>query len=332
MPEKKQNWIGFDLGGTKMSAVVVNDSFKILGEEKQKTKARDGIEKGYEKIVDTLQKAIKKADVPLDSLGGIGIGFPGAIDYQKGVILASPNLGWEALSLKKKLSKQMGCPVVLLNDVDAGIYGEYCFGAGRRARCVIGIFIGTGVGGGAVLEGKILRGKNYSCFEIGHIPVLPGGPLCGCGQRGCLEALSSRLAISSAVAQAAYRGQAPYLLKAGGMDLSNIRSSVLAESVRAGDKTVEAILRNAASWIGSAAAGIIHLLLPDVIVLGGGVVEAMPKLFCEEVQKEALKRVLPVYAKTFKVLPAKLGDYSGLLGAASWAHSLFSVKEEVYAK
>lgn len=332
MPEKKQNWIGFDLGGTKMSAIVLNDSFKILGEEKQKTKARDGIEKGYEKIVNTLDTAMKKAGVIKSSLGGIGIGFPGAIDYQKGLILASPNLGWEALPIKKKLSKQMGCPVVLLNDVDAGVFGEYCFGAGRKARCVIGIFVGTGVGGGAVLEGKILRGKNYSCFEIGHVPILPGGPLCGCGQRGCLEALSSRLAISSAVAQAVYRGQAPFLLKTCGMDLSNIRSSALAESVRAGDKAVESIIRNAASWIGTAVAGIIHLLLPDVIVLGGGVVEAMPKLFCEEVQKEALKRVLPVYAKTFKVVPAKLGDYSGLLGAASWAYSLFSGKEETYEK
>ncbi len=332
MPEKKQNWVGFDLGGTKMSAVVIDENFRILSEEKQKTKAREGIEKGFEKIVDTLDKAIKKAGVPVSSLGGIGIGFPGAIDYEKGLILASPNLGWEALSVKKRLSKKMGCPVVLLNDVDAGIFGEYRLGAARKARCTIGIFVGTGVGGGAVLEGKILRGKKYSCFEIGHMPILPGGPLCGCGQRGCLEALSSRLAISSAAAQAAYRGQAPYLLKTCGMDLSNIRSSVLAASVKAGDKAVEAVIRNAASWIGSAVAGIIHLLLPDVIVLGGGVVEAMPKLFCEEVQKEALKRVLPVYAKTFRVVPAKLGDYAGLLGAASWAYSLFSGKEGADAK
>ena len=332
MPEKKENWIGFDLGGTKMSAVVLNESFRILGEEKQKTKAREGIERGFEKIVDTLDKAIKKAGVTVSSLGGIGIGFPGAIDYEKGLILASPNLGWEALSVKKRLSKKMGCPVVLMNDVDAGVFGEYRLGAAKKARSVIGIFIGTGVGGGAVLEGKILRGKKYSCFEIGHIPILPGGPLCGCGQRGCLESLSSRLAISAAAAQAAFRGQAPYLLKTCGMDLSNIRSSALAESVRAGDKAVEGIIRNAASWIGCAVAGIIHLLLPDVIVLGGGVVEAMPRLFCEEVQKEALKRVLPVYAKTFKVVPAKLGDYAGLLGAASWAYSLFSGKEGTDAK
>ena len=329
---KKRNWIGFDLGGTKMSAVVLNSEWKILGEEKQKTKAREGIEKGFEKITDTLEKAMKKAGIEASSLGGIGIGFPGAIDYEKGVILSSPNLGWESLSVRKRLSRKMGCPVVLLNDVDAGIFGEYCFGAGRKARCVVGIFVGTGVGGGAVLEGKILRGKKYSCFEIGHMPVLPGGPLCGCGQRGCLEALSSRLAISAAAAQAAYRGQAPCLLKTCGMDLSNIRSSALAESVRAGDKAVGNIIRNAASWIGTAAAGIIHLLLPDVIVLGGGVVEAMPRIFCEEVQKEALKKVLPVYSRTFKVVPAKLGDYAGLMGAAAWAYSLFSGKEGVYAK
>ena len=142
-----------------------------------------------------------------------------------------------ACTVAESVEQALGCPVVLLNDVDAGVYAEYCRGSARSSRCTLGVFPGTGIGGGCVYEGQILRGAVSSCMEIGHVQMLPDGPLCGCGQNGCLEALASRLAISAAAAQAAYRGQAPNLRRLAGTKLSNIRSGVLAKAIRAGDSS-----------------------------------------------------------------------------------------------
>jgi glucokinase len=157
-------------------------------------------------------------------------------------------------------------------------------------------------------------------MEIGHIEVVQGGPLCGCGASGCLEAVASRMAISAAAAQAAYRGQAPHLFAAAGTDLSDIRSGVLAAAVAEGDEVVERIVREAARQIGVAVAGVVNLLAPDKVVLGGGLVEAMPELFVEEVSKAARRRAMRSFADTFEVVAAELGDDASVMGAASWAN------------
>lgn len=311
-------WVGFDLGGTKMLATVYNDEFESVASKRKKTRGHEGVEAGLKRIADTISKACEEAGVSKKQLRGIGVGCPGPLDLDRGILFDAPNLGWQNVQLKKFLEDEFGCPATIMNDVDAGVYGEYRFGAGTKARCVLGVFPGTGIGGGCVYEGKILRGKTASCMEIGHIRVLPEGPLCGCGQQGCLEAVASRLAISAAAAQAAYRGQAPALMDSEGTDLADIRSGALADSVRKGDKTVERILREAASLIGVAVASVVHLISPDVVVLGGGLVEAMPKLFVDEVGKSARSHVMPAYEKSFKVVEAKLGDDAAVMGAAAW--------------
>src|SRR5262245_38055008 len=212
-------------------------------------------------------------------------------------------------------------PTVVLNDVDAGVYGEYRFGAGKNARCLVGVFPGTGIGGGCIYEGQILRGKNVSCFEIGHVQINPNGLPCGCGRIGCLETEASRLAIAAAAATAAFRGEAPHLLAAAGTDLANVRSGVLAEAIQAGDTIIEQIVQRAARLIGWAVGDVVNLLAPDVIVLGGGLVEAMPELFVEEVEQAARRRAAPPFSKTFKVAAAKLGDDAVVRGAAAWAQA-----------
>ena len=156
-------------------------------------------------------------------------------------------------------------------------------------------------------------------MEIGHIQVMPEGPRCGCGRRGCLEAVASRLAISSRAAATAYRGQAPYLLKEAGTDIANIRSGALAASIENGDEVIETIIREAARHIGRAIASVVNLLAPDAVILGGGMVEAMTELFVSEVNDTAQKRVLEPFIDSFKVVPAKLGDDAGVMGAAAWA-------------
>lgn len=319
---QKNCWIGFDLGGTKMIATVLDQNMKIIGRERKKTKGHEGVESVLERFVKTIRDALDDAKVDAARLAGIGVGCPGPLDLDRGVVVDAPNLGWKDVPLKAFLQKEFGCPAVIANDVDAGVFGEYRFGAGRDARCVVGVYPGTGIGGGCVYEGKILRGRNRSCMEIGHVQVVPYGSLCGCGQRGCLETVASRMSIAAEAAKAAYRGDAPHLMEAAGANLSTIRSGALAASIKAGDKMIEQIVREAAGRIGVAVASVVHLLAPDVVVLGGGLVEAMQDLFVNGVAKTANKHVMPSYIDSFRVVPCQLGDDSVLLGAAAWAREV----------
>jgi glucokinase len=312
-------WVGFDLGGTKMLAQVFDDEFETLGRDRKKTKATSDTENGLERIVETIDAALANANVDRSRLAGLGIGCPGPVDMDRGMLLEPPNLAWSQVPFQMFLEEEFGCPVAVLNDVDAGVYAEYCYGAGQGARCVVGVFPGTGIGGGCVYNGEILRGKHSTCMEIGHIHVMPNGPLCGCGQRGCLESVASRLAIAAQVAKAAHRGEAPHILETAGTDLSDIRSGVLADAITAGDEVVKQIVREAARQIGIALAGVIHVLGPEVVVLGGGLVEAMPELFVEQVSKSARKRVMSAFREAFTVVPSTLKDDAVALGAAAWA-------------
>lgn len=311
--------VGIDLGGTKTLATVYGAEFEPLASRMKKTLPHEGFEACVRRISSTVKQALNRAAVEIDEVSAIGIGSPGTLDLDRGVILDAPNLGWKNAPLAEALQKLFQCPVVLGNDVDLGVYAENCFGAARGARCVIGVFPGTGIGGGCVYEGRILRGSRGSCLEIGHVPVAPDGPECGCGQIGCLEAVASRLAIASAVARAAYCGQAPYIMKHAGTVVSRIRTPMIAEAIRHGDSAVERIVRRAARAIGVAVAGAVHMLAPDVVILGGGLVDDLPEIFLPEVEAAARDRVLPSFRDGFQVARTELGGDATVLGAAAWA-------------
>lgn len=318
---KQPCWVGFDLGGTKMLAEVFDSDFRVIGKKRRKTRGSGNAVNPLDRMISTIEAALDDAGLDRGCLVGLGVGVPGPLDIEKGVLLELVNLGWESFPLKTALEKVFKCRVVVANDVDAGVYGEYRFGAASGARCAVGLFPGTGIGGGCVYEGRILRGKRHSCFEIGHCKVIPDGPLCGCGKRGCLEAVASRLAVSAAVAAAAFRGEAPHLMAAQGADITQIRSKALADAIKAGDKAVDLIVRDAARWLGVGVATAVNLVAPDTVVLGGGMVEAMPDLFLEEVTRSARAHVMASARDTFSVAVAKLGDSATTLGAAAWART-----------
>ena len=321
--ENKDHWIGFDLGGTKMLACVYDNHFKQVGRARKKTKGRDGVESGLKRINNTISEALEDANIDASQVGGLGIGCPGPLDLKKRRLRVAPNLGWEDVPIADSIEDQFGFSVTVANDVDAGVFGEYKFGAGKDARCVFGLFPGTGVGGGCVYEGRLFRGSNCTCMEIGHIPMMPDGPLDGAGNKGSLESLASRLAIASAAAGAAYRGQAPHLLKNHGTDLSDIRSGALADSVKNGDEAVQQIVKKACHHLAQSVVTVVHLLAPDVIVFGGGLIEAMPEFMLSNIEKEARARVLPSLADVFKIKEAKLGDDAGVMGCAALAQQAF---------
>lgn len=321
-------WIGFDLGGTKMLATVFDADFRPLGRRRRKTRGHEGPEIGLKRIVRTIDEALAEARADRDRLMGIGVGSPGPLDPDRGVVLDTPNLGWRDVPLRDMLREEFGCEVTVINDVDAGLFGEYRFGAARGARCAVGIFPGTGIGGACVYEGRILRGRGITCMEIGHTYIAPPGGLSGIGRKGTLESAASRLAIAASAVQAAYRGEAPRLMREAGTDLANVRSSVIAASITAGDRAVERIVREAAEQLGVAIANLVHLLAPETIVMGGGLVEAMPRLLVDVAGQTARRLVLGPYTESFKVVPAELGDDAVVLGAAAWASEMAEVRGE----
>lgn len=316
----KDIWIGFDLGGTKMLAGAFDKELNLVGRRRRKTRGGDS---GIARIVTTIKKLLDENEIDRNRIAGIGIGCPGPIDLDAGRLLSSPNLGWDSVDVHQVLTQQFDCPVAVVNDVDAGVYGEYRFGAAEGSRCAVGIFPGTGIGGGCVYEGKILQGAGISCMEIGHTRISSTIRCSGGEIPGTLETEASRLAIAGEAAKLAYRGEAPALLKDAGTDLASIRSGSLADAVKNGDVAVKRVIEEAATVIGYAVVNVVHMLCPDKIVLGGGLVEAMESLLLDQVRKTARECVMPVYQDRFKIVAAKLGDDATVIGAAALAKSRF---------
>lgn len=317
--------VGFDLGGTKMLAVVFDEKMKPIGRRRRKTRGGNDKESvRLERVSETIEQALEDAGVQVDQVNGIGAGVPGPLDLDKGIILEAPNLGWKDVNLRRFLSEKFGCPAVICNDVDAGVFGEYTSGAAKGERCVLGVFPGTGIGGGCVYEGRIFRGRKASCMEVGFLQMATEGPTAGIGPVGTLEGLASRLAIAAEAAKAVYRGQAPKLRQIAGTDLAAIRSSALARAIEQGDTVIEEIVRRAAEQVGRGIGSLINILAPDVVVLGGGLVEAMPKLYQEGVRTGIRRNVLPSLADVARVKISELGDLASATGAAALVRQFIS--------
>ena len=244
----------------------------------------------------------------------------GPLDPATGIVIFAPNLGWRDVPLKAELEARLGFPTFVDNDVNVGTLGEHVFGAGRGVQNVVGIFVGTGIGGGIILQGELFHGASKTAGEIGHIIVKAGGPRCGCGTRGCLEAIASRTAMTKQFRKAIRKkGQKSVLSKLTGGDLEAIRSGVLAKAVGMNDKLTLKVLKKVTKYLGIGIGSIVNFLNPEMIVLGGGVVEALDGTFLDNIRAAAEKYALPNTLDGVKIVQAELGDNSGILGAAALA-------------
>jgi glucokinase len=311
-------WIGFDLGGTKMMASVLDANYHVLGFARKSTNGSEGAAKGRGKIVKAVHEAIEAAGVNPKGIQGIGIGCPGLVNPEKGLLVFAPNLGWTNMALRKLLQTEFKCPVAVLNDVDAGTYGEYILGAGKGARSLLGIFPGTGVGSGLVYNGQLVMGKSISAMELGNL-LLPGthigSPVFG---TVTLEDLTSRLAIASQAGIACYRGQLPELDKKTQGALRSIRSKALANAFHSGDDAAMVIFRNSIRYLGMGVAMVVNLLAPDRITLGGGLVEELPSLYMNLLKEEVERHAIPELARGIRYSIAKLGDQAVTAGSVAW--------------
>ena len=314
------NVIGVDMGGTKILSAVIDVKGNILGTAKVPTKAGRGASEVIDRIADCVRKAIDESGVAAESIQAIGIGAPGPLDPATGVVIFAPNLGWRDVPLKAELEARLGFPTFVDNDVNVGTLGEHVFGAGRGVQNVVGIFVGTGIGGGIILQGELFHGASKTAGEIGHIIVKAGGPRCGCGTRGCLEAMASRTAMAKQFRRAIRKKrQKSVLSELTGGDLGAIRSGVLAKAVAMNDKLTLKVLKRVTKYLGIGIGSIVNFLNPEMIVLGGGVVEALDGTFLDNIRAAAEKYALPNTLDGVKIVQAELGDNSGILGAAALA-------------
>lgn len=318
------NVVGVDMGGTKILSAVIDAGGNILGTSKVSTGADEGTSVVIDRIAESIQKAINKSNVDKASIQAIGIGAPGPLDPETGIVIFAPNLGWRDVPLKAELQARTGLPTFVDNDVNVGTLGEHAFGAAQGVQNVVGIFVGTGIGGGIILKGELFHGASKTAGEIGHIIVKADGPRCGCGTRGCLEAIASRTAMAKQFRKAIQKkGKKSVLTKLTDGDLSVIRSGVLVKAIRAKDKVTLKVFKKATKYLGIGIGSIVNFLNPDMIVLGGGVVEALDDTFIDNIRSYAEKYALPNTLKGVQIVRAKLGDNSGILGAAALARQRF---------
>jgi glucokinase len=321
--EKKQKGnighyvIGMDLGGTKILGAAVDLKDRIVAEAKTKTKPEDGPDAVIERIARTARQAARRAKLGWVDVGGIGIGAPGPMDPTTGVVYNPPNLpGWDEIALGPRLSEALGVPVNVENDVNLGTLGEYALGAGQGTADMVGIFVGTGVGGGLILDGKLRSGFRHAAGEVGHMIVLADGPVCGCGRRGCLESVASRTAIERDIQLGLAAGRESRISELMG-DGGRLTSGVLAQAMRQGDPLVTEIMGRAQWYLGLLTASVVNLVDPEMVVFGGGVVEALGDEFLAPIRVTARQYYIQqAGADRVGIVAAKLGDHAGVLGAA----------------
>ncbi len=310
-------YAGVDLGGTSFIAVIANRKGKVLGSSDGPTTRGAKAEETIEQIADHIREAAKEASVKMSKIRAIGIGAAGAVDPERGVVVRAPNLGWSNVPVARDLRKKLGPDVVLGNDVQVAIIGEHSYGAAKGTRRAVGIWIGTGIGGGLIVDGRIDRGFRGAAGEIGHMVVKEDGPKCSCGRCGCVEALASRSAMERDV-RAARNSAVLAIMKERGKD--RMTSSVIERALEADDRVMKDVLTRAQHYLGLLTANVVNMFDPEMIVIGGGVAQRLKEKFVAPIAEVARSRFLrPDPKKSIRIEHATLGDYSGALGACALA-------------
>ncbi len=312
-------YLGVDVGGTKVLAAVVSESGEIVQRQRRPTPRTGGPEQVLAVMEAVMADVMQEAKVESSRLTAIGVAVPGVVDPDAARVIVTPNMSLTGVALGAHLESCFHVPVAVGNDGNLGTLGESWLGSARKARSAIGSWVGTGIGAGLVQRGKLWRGARESAGEIGHIVMQIGGPKCGCGNLGCLEALASRSAIERDIRQALASGRASLLGELAGGDLSVIRSGAIRKALKAEDALVSEVVRHASEVLGYACLTVRHLVDPEVIVLGGGLIEAWCVFMMPIIENVVGCDRLPGARQAGRVLLSALGDDAVMLGAVALA-------------
>src|SRR5579859_5210252 len=324
MSKQKIYALGIDLGGTKTLAAVIDiASGEVVTSARKRTRAERGQDFVAQRTIELSQAALSSANLPEGaSIVAVGVGAAGQIDRKAGVVVEAPNLGVKDMRLGDILGHQFGKPVAVGNDVEVAALGEFLYGSGQGFSNFVCVFVGTGIGSGIVQNGRMYTGLTGTAGEAGHMVISAGGRICGCGCRGCLEAYASRTAITKTIMAEIHHGRSSILATDAALQMKEgdtiIRSGLLANAIAHGDSLVMEIVTEAADYLGYGLGSVMNFYNPEAIILGGGVIEAIDLLF-ERAAHRARTTALSAPAQKTKILRAKLGDFSGVIGAACLA-------------
>lgn len=302
--------VGIDLGGTKILSVCLDEDRNIVGRDYRETGADDGPDAIIGRMVESARAAAQNRQ-----LRALGVSAPGPMDLKRGVITEAPNLhGWTDIPLERLIREQTGLPAWIENDANAGALAEHRLGAGRGSRHLVLVAIGTGVGGGLVLNGDLYHGASGGAGEVGHMTVDPDGRLCGCGRRGCLEAVASGSALNLAAQDIVKREPDGLVAQIARREDEEPDARILDLAVEQGDEAAIAAIRRAGTFLGAGLTNLVNVLNPDVIVIGGSLrkSELLIATATEAMQRDAFKQ----HASDVRIVEAELGDEAPAIGAA----------------
>lgn len=341
---KERLYVGMDVGGTKIRTSLVSETGKIFAHLKEKTPRDCDAEVTIEAIQNSVHELLQTLELPLSRITAIGIAIPGVVEPESGDVVVTPNMNLTGIPLGRLLSQHFGIPVFLSNDGNLGTLGETWLGAARNAKSVVGIFVGTGVGSGIVINERLWTGAGHAAGEIGHIVVttparswksrleaiLPPGveseklndfPTCGCGNVGCLESFASRTAIEHAIQEAIRLGIPSRIAEFSGGDVSIVKAGTLAKALKAQDPLVTAVVHYTAEVLAYACLTVRHLIDPEVIIFGGGVMEACHRYVLPIIEQIVGTDKLPAAPSNRRIVLSQLGDDAVVLGAVALARA-----------
>jgi glucokinase len=311
--------IGVDLGGTNTRTALVASNGDILEKQKEETLVTEGHEKVIAKLIRNIDRQRANAVRYGQEVAAVGVGAPGVIHEQTGVVVKSPNFpDWNDLPLKQTLEWELKLPVFIENDANAAALGEQWRGAAKDIRSMIFLTLGTGVGGGIVLDGRIWHGADGMAGEVGHMTITPDGRKCGCGNRGCLEMYASSRGIVMTFREMC--AEKPL----GAEDGQEITSAKIYQAARNGNTVAHLVMKDMGRYLGIGIANLINIFNPEMVVIGGGVKDAWD-LFIDATREEVRKRAFSYTAERTKIVPSMLGDDAGMVGAAAVAFQKIAI-------
>jgi glucokinase len=302
--------VGIDLGGTKILSLCLDADHNVVGRDYRETHAQEGVEAVIGRMVQSAQAAAGNR-----KLLGIGISAPGPLDIGRGIVTNAPNLpGWTNISLQKLISQRAGAPAWIENDANAGALAEHRLGAGRGSQHMVLVAVGTGVGGGLVLDGRLYHGASGGAGEVGHMVVDPDGTLCGCGRAGCLEAVASGRALDKAAEAIAAAQPNGMLAQIARRESEHPEAHILDVAATEGDVAAIEAIQRAGRFLGVGLANLVNLLNPNVIVIGGSVRKS--KLYVQTAIESMQREAFAQHLADVQVVEAELGDDAPAIGAA----------------
>lgn len=311
---KKYN-ICLDIGGTKVLGAVFNEKDKLICKVKRRSTEEGASSENIESvIIEVTRLLLQKANIRKSQINAISAGVPGIVDSKNGIVVFTPNLPWRNYDLRGAIEKEFGAKFYLGNDVNVGVLGEYKYGAGRGHKNIVGFFIGTGVGGGLILNKKLFVGNEFKAGELGHMILDENGPECGCGNHGCLEAFSSKKGMAKYILGEIEKGR-PSMMSEFIDEHGVFKSKYLKAAVEAGDEVALEAIDRACHYLAIGAGSMINALSPDCVIFGGGVIEALGDLFLEKILAEVDHYTMPAIRPSVEIFKASLGDYSNIYGS-----------------